>query len=91
MKTLIFPAVNRSAQDYLTEARLRAAERPVFVRLTGSLETTGTQKFRRVALQREGLTPANGDPVLRRSVEGRTYAPLSADERAALEAGTLRP
>jgi len=73
------------------EARLRVAERPVFVRLTGSLETTGTQKFRRVALQREGLTPANGDPVLRRSVEGRTYAPLSADERAALEAGTLRP
>jgi fatty-acyl-CoA synthase len=73
------------------EARLRPAERPAFVRLTESLETTGTQKFRRVALQREGLTPTNGDQLLRRCVEGRTYAPLSADERAALEAGTLRP
>jgi fatty-acyl-CoA synthase len=73
------------------EARLRPAERPAFVRLTKSLETTGTQKFRRVALQREGVTPTNGDQVLRRSIEGRTYSPISAEERAAIEAGTLRP
>lgn len=73
------------------EAALPAAARPAFVRVVADLERTGTMKFKKTTLQREGCDPARvTDPLFVRVDEERTYRPLDAARWAAVRDGSLR-
>ncbi len=63
--------------------------RPVFVRLLQDLETTGTFKYRKVDLVRDGFDPAKTeDPLFVR--DGDTYRPITADLHPTLVAPGYR-
>ncbi len=62
---------------------------PVFLRIVPEAETTGTFKYRKGQLKREGFDPARvAGPLYRLAPNG--YVPLGADEHAAIIAGKLR-
>jgi fatty-acyl-CoA synthase len=64
---------------------------PALVRLKDRLEVTGTLKLRKLELQREGFDAARVfDPLYVRDDGRRSYVPLDAERRRALEAGELR-
>ena len=73
-------------------AQLPLHARPVFVRVTPSLETTGTMKFRKGEWQKAGYgrdLPDTDALYVRVDAEG-CYAPLTESRRADLKAGRLR-
>lgn len=68
---------------------------PLFLRLRGEIEITGTFKHRKVELAREGFDPAlTTDPLFMRDAESGRYLPLDAARHAevvaAATSGTLR-
>src|SRR5262245_16944672 len=64
---------------------------PVFVRIEGEAEVTGTFKLRKVELQQEGYDPAKvRDPLWVRDDAARSYVPLDAARFARIQAGELR-
>ncbi|MEU7143542.1 long-chain-acyl-CoA synthetase [Nocardia sp. NPDC046473] len=81
------------------DAALPPYARPVFVRVRPTLETTATLKLSKLALQREGFAPREGEPIYVRDAGDRTYQELTperyeaivrAEERAMTLEGTER-
>jgi fatty-acyl-CoA synthase len=65
--------------------------RPIFLRLRHEIETTGTFKYRKVDLVREGFDPANtNDPLYFDDPEAKTYTPLTHDLAARVRSGAIR-
>lgn len=63
---------------------------PVFLRVTGSLATTGTFKHRKAALRDEGYDPARvEDPLFVRLPDRDAYARLTPELHARIRAGAL--
>jgi hypothetical protein len=55
------------------DAALPPYARPVFIRVHSSLDTTATLKLAKLALQREGLAPREGEPIYVRDDGDRAY------------------
>jgi fatty-acyl-CoA synthase len=71
--------------------KLPAYARPVFIRLLGSLELTGTFKLRKQDLMLEGYDPASvRDPLFVDDPPGGAYMPLNAAAYERLQRGELR-
>ena len=74
-----------------TEKSLPAYARPLFVRLQPEIETTGTFKYRKVDLVREGFDPAIvPDPIYLRHPAQHAYVPLTPALCAEIMSGVLR-
>ena len=64
---------------------------PVFIRVQKEAETTGTFKYRKVDLVKEGFNPDNmADPVWFFNPEAGVYAPVTHDRYESILAGTYR-
>ncbi|MEL6473423.1 MAG: long-chain-acyl-CoA synthetase [Pseudomonadota bacterium] len=64
---------------------------PLFVRVQKEAETTGTFKYRKVELVKEGFNPAEvQEPLWFAHPEKGEYAPLTADEHETILAGGYR-
>ena len=64
---------------------------PIFLRLQGALEVTGTFKLRKVDLQKEGFDPrVIKDPLYVRDDAQRRYVPLTAERFLEIEEGRAR-
>ncbi len=71
--------------------RLPAYALPLFLRLKTEVETTGTFKYRKVDLKREGYDPAQvSDPLYVLLDRKRGYEALTAEILSALSSGSLR-
>src|SRR5262249_52788446 len=65
--------------------------RPVFLRLQGEVETTGTLKYRKVDLVKEGFDPMNtSDPLFVIDAERKTYAPIDVEMFRRITGGAMR-
>ena len=72
-------------------ARLPAYAVPLFVRVQKEAETTGTFKYRKVDLVKEGFNPDNmADPVWFIDPAKGTYVPVTHDRYESILAGTYR-
>ena len=72
-------------------AHLPAYAVPVFVRLQREATTTGTFKYRKVELVREGFNPDEAeDPIWFANPEKAEYVPLTRDEYETVIAGGYR-
>jgi acyl-CoA synthetase (AMP-forming)/AMP-acid ligase II len=69
------------------DAALPSYARPVFIRVRSSLETTATLKLDKLALQREGFAPREGEPIYVRDGGDRAYQELTPERRAAIVRG----
>ena len=70
---------------------LPAYARPVFLRLRGEVETTGTLKYRKVDLVTEGFDPMNtSDPVLVADHERKLYVPITQEVLRLIHDGGMR-
>jgi fatty-acyl-CoA synthase len=71
--------------------RLPAYARPVFLRLLGSLDATGTFKPRKQDLMKAGIDPSLiSDPLYVDDVRSQRYVPLEATLFAAISSGARR-
>lgn len=71
--------------------QLPAYARPVFLRFTHAAETTGTFKYRKVDLVAEGFDPSKvADPLFMADPAAQTYAPITAEMFANIQAGKMR-
>jgi fatty-acyl-CoA synthase len=71
--------------------KLPAYARPLFIRLLGALELTGTFKLRKQDLVLEGYDPLRvRDPLFVDDPHGCGYMPLDAAAYARLQRGELR-
>jgi fatty-acyl-CoA synthase len=65
--------------------------RPLFVRLAGSMDVTGTLKHTKRRLQEEGYDPDRvEDPLYFRDDEARTYVPLNAELKRRIDTGPVK-
>jgi fatty-acyl-CoA synthase len=72
------------------EAALPGYAQPVFLRLQGQMETTGTFKRRKVDVAAEGFDPAKiADPLFVK-LPGQGYTPIDSELHARLAAGEVR-
>jgi fatty-acyl-CoA synthase len=72
-------------------AELPAYARPLFLRLQEETDTTGTFKFRKVDLVREGFDPANIDePLYLDHPEEKAYVALTPELHAGIIDGSIR-
>jgi fatty-acyl-CoA synthase len=72
-------------------ARLPAYAVPIFIRVQKEAETTGTFKYRKVELVKEGFNPDNmADPVWFFDPQKGVYAPVTHDCYESILAGTYR-
>jgi len=72
-------------------ARLPSYAVPIFIRVQKEAETTGTFKYRKVELVKEGFNPDNmSEPVWFANPEKGTYEPVSHDCYESILAGTYR-
>ncbi|MBH04269.1 MAG: long-chain-acyl-CoA synthetase [Xanthomonadales bacterium] len=62
---------------------------PVFARLKPEQEMTGTMKYRKVDLKKDGYAPESGDTVYLLAGNGQGYQPIDEPTRDRLEAGAL--
>ncbi|MES1943900.1 long-chain-acyl-CoA synthetase [Salinisphaera sp. PC39] len=70
--------------------RLPAYAVPVFLRPRPEQAMTGTFKYRKVELKREGYSPEDGSPVYALWPDGEAYAELTGAQRKKLDAGKAR-
>jgi fatty-acyl-CoA synthase len=71
-------------------AELPAYAGPYFVRLLPQADTTGTFKYRKLDLMKDGFDPdATPDPLFYRGAEGR-YLPMTPECRQAICSGAVR-
>jgi acyl-CoA synthetase (AMP-forming)/AMP-acid ligase II len=71
------------------DAALPPYARPVFIRVRSSLETTATLKLAKLALQREGFAPREGEPIHVRDDGDRAYEQLTPERYEAM-AGVVK-
>ena len=72
-------------------AALPAYAVPLFLRLKGEQEVTGTFKFKKVDLKREGFDPAQiSEPLYVLGDRSRGYEPLTPALFKQIHGGTLR-
>ncbi|MBK8837988.1 MAG: long-chain-acyl-CoA synthetase [Hyphomonadaceae bacterium] len=72
-------------------AQLPAYARPVFLRLQGEVETTGTLKYRKVDLVDEGFDPSKTtDPLYVFDLDKGAYAPIDTPMFAKIVSGVYR-
>jgi len=72
-------------------ANLPAYARPVFIRFQDEVETTGTLKYRKVDLVRDGFDPMNtSDPLFVVDNERKSYLPISVDVVRDIASGKFR-
>ena len=71
---------------------LPAYARPVFLRLQGEIDTTGTFKYRKMDLVEQGFDPAKvgGEPLYVRDAESGAYAPMTDELHAQIMSETFR-
>jgi fatty-acyl-CoA synthase len=68
-----------------------AYARPLFIRLQPAIETTGTFKYRKVDLVRDGFDPAKTEhPLFFDHPLAHRYAPIDAELYAAIQGGVFR-
>ncbi|MEQ8799532.1 MAG: long-chain-acyl-CoA synthetase, partial [Salinisphaeraceae bacterium] len=70
-------------------AELPAYAVPVFLRLKGEQDVTGTFKHRKVELKKEGFSPPDDEAVYWLPPGGDSYELLTADARRAIEQGEI--
>ncbi|MEQ3745472.1 MAG: long-chain-acyl-CoA synthetase [Henriciella sp.] len=77
--------------DWLGE-RLPKYAIPLFIRVQKEAETTGTFKYRKVELVKEGFDPdqVGGEPIWYFDPDSKKYEPLTADAYATLKSGALK-
>jgi fatty-acyl-CoA synthase len=65
---------------------------PLFIRVQKEAETTGTFKYRKVELVKEGFDPdqVGGEPIWYFDPDSKKYEPLTADAYATLKSGALK-
>jgi fatty-acyl-CoA synthase len=72
-------------------SNLPAYARPAFVRFQDEVETTGTLKYRKVDLVKEGFDPMNtSDPLFVADVANNSYSPITADVLRDVLSGKMR-
>jgi fatty-acyl-CoA synthase len=72
-------------------ATLPTYARPVFLRLQGEVDTTGTLKYRKVDLVAEGFDPKKiKDPLFIMDIEKQAYAPVDVPVFTKVMSGTMR-
>jgi fatty-acyl-CoA synthase len=72
-------------------SNLPAYARPAFLRFQDEVETTGTLKYRKVDLVREGFDPMNtSDPLFVADLASKSYAQITADVLRDVLSGKLR-
>ena len=72
-------------------SNLPAYARPVFLRFQDEAETTGTLKYRKVDLVREGFDPMKAsDPLFVADAERSTYVPITVDLLRDIVSGKMR-
>jgi len=70
---------------------LPAYARPVFLRFQGEAETTGTLKYRKVDLVKDGFDPMNTkDPLFVADPEQKTYVPIDLEVLRKIVGGGMR-
>lgn len=68
------------------DAELPAYAAPLFVRLLGEIETTGTFKYKKTDLKQAGYDPSMVDgPLYARLPGSDSFQPLSRETHAAIE------
>lgn len=68
------------------EARLPSFAQPIFIRIQPQIETTGTFKYRKIDLVKDGFDPAKIDQPLYFKEPGKGYVPLTPEVFAKIEA-----
>lgn len=64
---------------------------PIFIRVQKEAETTGTFKYRKVELVKEGFNPDNmSEPIWFANPDKKTYEPVTHDVYESILAGTFR-
>lgn len=72
-------------------AHLPSYARPIFVRFQAEAETTGTMKYRKVELVKDGFDPMNTkDALFVADNERQTYVPITADVHRDIVSGKVR-
>lgn len=72
-------------------ANLPAYARPVFLRLKAELETTGTMKYRKVDLVKDGFDPAaTTDPIFVADNDARSYQRITPELFQKINSGGIR-
>ncbi len=80
----------RAFYPFVSE-RLPGYAAPVFVRIQGEADVTGTFKLRKVDLAKEGYDPAKvPDPLYLRDDAAKAYVELTPERYAAVQSGKLR-
>ena len=88
---VVTPQFSLQALRQELSAKLPAYARPVFIRLLGTLELTGTFKLRKQDLMLEGYDPARvRDPLFFDDPKGKQYAPLDVSAYEKLHREDLR-
>jgi acyl-CoA synthetase (AMP-forming)/AMP-acid ligase II len=73
------------------DSHLAAYARPLFVRIEGTMRTTGTLKLRKAELQNEGFDRVRvSDPIYFRDPRTGRYTALDAERHSEILAGRLR-
>jgi fatty-acyl-CoA synthase len=89
---VVTPEFSLEALRQELTAKLPNYARPVFIRLLGALELTGTFKLRKQDLMLEGYDLGSvRDPLFMDDAAGGEYAPLDAMTYERLQRGLLRP
>jgi fatty-acyl-CoA synthase len=84
------PIDMKSLYTHLSRA-LPGFARPVFVRLTPEAETTGTMKYRKVDLVKDGFDPMTvSDPLFVADAEQGGYVPLDGEMFRRISEGHVR-
>jgi acyl-CoA synthetase (AMP-forming)/AMP-acid ligase II len=82
---------DKAAFYRFVDEKLPAYARPAFVRVRAEMELTGTFKYIKSDLKREGFDPAAvGDPLFVRNDALKTYEPMSAERFAEIQDGKIR-
>lgn len=75
--------------EYL-QNELPAYAVPVFIRVRGEQEVTGTFKFRKVELKKEAYAPPGDEPVYFLPAKASAYQPLAEEERRRIDNGEIK-
>ena len=72
-------------------ANLPTYARPVFLRFQDEVETTGTLKYRKVDLVKEGFDPMNtSDPLFVVDLDRKSYSPVATETLRQIASGVIR-